>query len=134
MLQFFDIIIHFTIQKEKLQACYQTFIRFDQDFEKKNCPENQLFVEKIDGTITNIVAGNKEAVKCDQNCGSFCYGNGCRAAAALRHRYFGANIYFIYEVDEPKCFLCDEEITRGGLNNHFDQDCQVFKRPQNTAA
>lgn len=83
--------------------------------------------------LTKKVSGNKEAVKCGQSCGGFCYGSGCRAAIALRQRYYGASIFFIYTLDGPKCFLCDKKITQGGLNNHFNQDCQVFKRPQATA-
>ncbi|XP_055313051.1 uncharacterized protein LOC129574707 [Sitodiplosis mosellana] len=84
--------------------------------------------------LTNKVIGNKDAVKCGQSCGGFCYTSGCSSAVALRHRYIGSNIYFIFELDGPKCFLCDEEITQGGLNNHFDQICPVFKPPSNPAA
>lgn len=38
-------------RKNKRQAFYQTFVRMCQDFETI-CPENQLFVEKFNGTIS----------------------------------------------------------------------------------
>lgn len=83
--------------------------------------------------LTKKVAGNKDVVKCSEGCGSFCYGNGCRSAAALRERFYGANIYFIFALDGLQCFLCEKEISGGTLGAHFNKDCKVFGQPKQTA-
>ncbi len=80
--------------------------------------------------LTKRITGNKNAVKCknEKGCGAFCYGQGCPSAFALRQRYFGANIYFLFTVDPLKCFLCEKEIDKGTLNAHYNKDCKAFGR------
>lgn len=82
--------------------------------------------------LTKIVHGNKDAVKCAEACGGFCYGNGCPSAAALRKRFYGAKIYFIFTLDGPECFLCEKEIKKRSLGAHFNKDCKAFGRPKMT--
>ncbi|XP_037033436.1 uncharacterized protein LOC119072352 [Bradysia coprophila] len=82
--------------------------------------------------LSRRITGNKNAVKCDADngCGGFCYGSGCPAAAALRQRYLGSNIYFLFTVERPlECFLCENK-GKGTLNAHFNKDCKAFGRPK----
>lgn len=99
--------------------------RMDSNGDSKMVPSVKLLTKKV--------AGNKVAVMCAENCGGFCYANGCRSAAALRERFYGSNIYFIFTVDGPQCFLCEKEIRGGTSGVHFDKDCKVFGRPKQTA-
>lgn len=80
--------------------------------------------------LTEIVTGNENAVKCGNSCGGICYASGCNSAIALRQRFLGANIYFIFALEKPQCFLCEEMIIEGGsLGDHFEIDCKAFGRP-----
>lgn len=81
--------------------------------------------------LTERIAGNPDAVKCENEggCGGFCYTNNCPAAVALRQRYLGSNIYFLFTIDRSECFLCEKAIERGNLNAHFNKECKAFGRP-----
>lgn len=92
---------------------------------------NFTFTPKVE-LLTKMITGNWKAVQCEDahGCGSFCYGNGCPAAIALRKRYLGSNIYFIFTVDRLQCFLCEGNIKKGTLNAHFNKHCKAFGRPK----
>lgn len=81
--------------------------------------------------LTEVVTGNEDAVKCGNSCGGICYASGCHSAIALRERFLGTNIYFIFALEKPQCFLCEEMIEQGGLlGDHFEKDCNAFGRPK----
>lgn len=83
--------------------------------------------------LTGRIVGNPDSVKCKKGgCGGFCYTTNCPSAVALRQRYYGSNIYFLFTVDQPQCFLCEKIIKNGALNAHFNKDCKAFGRPKET--
>lgn len=62
--------------------------------------------------LTERIVGNPESVECNYEggCGALCYATKCPSAVALRKWYFGSNIYFIFTIDQPQCFLCEKAI------------------------
>lgn len=132
--------------------CYETNIVINNNYKPHNADVKEvqeilasIIVERTPSTgkvthftmapkvklLTKRITGNKNAVKCDHEngCGSFCYGDGCSSAGALRERYYGSNIYFSFTVDRPVlCFLCENKGKKGTLNAHLNKDCKAFGR------
>lgn len=71
--------------------------------------------------------GSIRELKCPPEHGLVCH---CPPQRMFRDRFYGANIYAIFAVeDKVKCFLCDKERDCGNLNAHFQNECIFNPRP-----
>lgn len=131
---------------EYLNHCFETNLKINNNYTNNNnntdvkeilntlAAERKVTEKKplIDGfkatpgmqILTRKLFGNSQDYECKRNCG-LCY---CEPMLKFRQRFLGANIYAIYPVsDDVKCLLCEKEVTRGTMEDHFDYDCSVFK-------
>lgn len=75
-----------------------------------------------------LIVKNQDQFECKKNCCP-CY---CRPQLLLRERFSGAAIFAIFSIkpDGLNCILCDRKIRHERLNEHFDNECIVFKVSQ----
>ncbi|XP_031625882.1 uncharacterized protein LOC116342417 [Contarinia nasturtii] len=76
--------------------------------------------------LSKKLKGNSREFKCVKKCGVACY---CPPQMKFREHFFGANIYAIYTVEENKvkCILCQEEMPKGTMDTHLDNNCPIFR-------
>lgn len=68
---------------------------------------------------------NRKNIKCQNNCNLMCH---CGPQTHFRQRFYGANIYAIFHINEEvKCILCEKEMKPDEMNAHLDNDCFIFK-------
>lgn len=78
--------------------------------------------EPVMRILTRRLTGNSRGIKCTH--GAIWY---CESQMIFRQRFYGSNIYAIFAVEDPvKCFLCEQEMKKGTLNAHFENDCGIF--------
>lgn len=85
--------------------------------------------------LTTRRTGNSRELKCPPEHGIVCY---CGSQMEFRRRFFGANIYAIFAIEEQvKCLACNEEFDRSTfeLRDHFQNVCETFNpKPMSAAA